>query len=291
MTAFHQIGLQEAAVRHTAHESEADMCKSSDCTFACRALGNIPLFDLEALPAATGDQGVAACTSECNQLTYLTMLEGIPSNLCNTSCIANEQAWAAATLSQAANKSASCNATCQAVHDSFIASIQSPLTATAARRHRSLLQGTAACTPVQSCILCDTPCTDPLCQCSVTLDFFGATGQVAATCQAHPAGTVFKLDDNGCPPEPQPPYVPPPIPGQCENPPAMFCSNCLNGNDLNGNPVNDATRCSDPIYDDPPPSGKIIRYLCDTCGDSTVGLNHGQCYTNSNGVYQCAGNG
>ena len=96
-----------------------------------------------------------------------------------------------------------------------------------------------------------------------------------ATCGAQVAGTVFGPYDTGCPPKPPTPYVPPPIPGQCENPPAILCNNCLNGNDLNGNPVNDATRCSDPIYDDPPPSDKVIRYLCNTCGESTVGLAQG----------------
>ncbi|KAL0042965.1 hypothetical protein WJX79_005358 [Trebouxia sp. C0005] len=168
---------------------------SSDmtCTTCAGALGNIPLFDLEALPAATSNQSVNACTSNCNLLTYLTMLEGIPT--------------------------------------------------------------------------------------------------IPSTCGAHPSGTVFGLDDDGCPRPTPAPYVPPPIPGQCANPPAIVCTNCLNGNDLNGNPVNDATRCSDPVYDDPPPSGKIIMYICNTCGDSTVGLNHGQCSTGTNGVFTCPGNG
>ncbi|DBA78369.1 TPA: hypothetical protein ACH3X2_008303 [Trebouxia sp. C0005] len=263
---------------------------SSDmtCTTCAGALGNIPLFDLEALPAATSNQSVNACTSNCNLLTYLTMLEGIPTSLCNTSCTANEQAWAGATLSQAANTSSSCNATCQAMHDSFIASIQASSLATAASSRRSLLQ---ACTPVQTCLLCGIPCHDPACNCSATIDAFGSLGQVPSTCGAHPSGTVFGLDDDGCPRPTPAPYVPPPIPGQCANPPAIVCTNCLNGNDLNGNPVNDATRCSDPVYDDPPPSGKIIMYICNTCGDSTVGLNHGQCSTGTNGVFTCPGNG
>ncbi|DBA87560.1 TPA: hypothetical protein ACH3X1_004585 [Trebouxia sp. C0004] len=266
--------------------------KSSDmtCTTCAGALGNIPLFDLEALPAASSNQSIYACTSDCNLVTYLTMLEGIPASLCNTSCIANEQSWAGATLRQAANKSLSCNATCQAQHDSFIAGIQAPAIAIGTSMQRRL-QATTSCTPVQICILCDDPCHDPACNCSMSVYISASLVPFPATCGTHPAGTVFGPYDSGCPPEPPTPYVPPPIPGQCENPPAIFCSNCLNGNDLNGNPVNDATRCSDPIYDDPPPSGKIIRYLCNTCGESTVGLNHGECAMSQNGNYQCAGNG
>ena len=178
---------------------------------ACRALGNMPLFDLEALPAATSNQSVYACTSDCNLLTYLTMVEGIPASLCNTSCTANEQAWAAATLSQTANKSSSCNAICQALHDSCIASIQALLAATAASTQRHLLQGTTTCVPVSPCLACDTPCLDPACSCSQSLYISAQLVPFPAACGAHAAGTVFGPYDSGCPPEPPTPYVPHPF--------------------------------------------------------------------------------
>lgn len=135
-------------------------------------------------------------------------------------CIANEQSWAYAMLSQPANATSSCNPSCKAAHDSFISRIQSPVFPTAATKHRSLLQGTPACTPAEACPACD-PVNDPEfctgCNCTVTLDAFGSIGSIAATCGSAPSGTHLGLDQNGCPVAPQP-YSPPPIPGQCENP-------------------------------------------------------------------------
>ena len=220
------------------------------------------------------------------------MLQGIPASLCNASCMANEQSWAYATLSQPANTTSSCNVSCQAAHDSFISSIQTPVFPSTSKRHRSLMQATPTCTPGEPCPACD-PVNDPEfctgCNCTSTFDIFGSLGTMPATCGSAPIGTHFGLDANGCPVAPQP-YTPPVIPGQCENPPAITCDKCLNGNDLAGNPVTDSTSCSDPVYDDPPPSGKLISYICDTCGDSYVGLNHGPCGPGSTG-YVCAGNG
>lgn len=167
-----------------------------------RALGNVPLFDLGALPPATADQPVYLCGTNCAREGYLHMVQGIPASLCNASCVANEQSWACTTLSRPVNTTSKCNMTCQADHDSFMARIQSPVLPSTSVRHRSLMQAPQNCTRPEPCppTICnragapETLCSG--CLCTLTYTFAvsvlaGQTGSVPAKCGAAPAGTTF----------------------------------------------------------------------------------------------------
>ena len=167
-----------------------------------RALGNIPLFDLDALPPATAEQRIFSCGSNCPQVSYLRMVQGIPASLCNASCVANEQAWAYATLSQPANTTRKCDATCLANHNSFMERIQLPVLPMTTMRHRSLLQASQTCVVAQPCppAICnragapETFCSG--CDCTLTYTIAvsvlaGSAGSVPAKCGSAPSGTTF----------------------------------------------------------------------------------------------------
>ena len=185
------------------------------------------------------DGSTADLAGSYHELESVSLFDnaGLPTSLCNETCIPNEVAWAQANLQSPAIPAA-CNSSCQSQHDSFLLSIQqdNPALSDSAQTGRKLLQSLPGpCEPDNCDNCCDNCCYQN-----------GEGGDVSfARCP----GGVDKCTILDAPPPPPPS---PPCKG------VQLCDSCSS---------QDQASCADPVRDDLP-STQITGYDCTTCDNT-----------------------